>query len=215
MMKPDKQTLFHIINVVVWVVALTGVIIALTHNYRKPDIKELKVYEEMTELKYNDVKYELVTSIDNYIKKVAPTSCLNGITVLDNCIAYDIDICFVLAQGEKESHFGTQGLARKTNSVFNVFAYDGLNYGEICKKGKYHSPDASVKPYMQLLQDRYLVDKTEYDLMIEYVDKNGQRYASATDYEDSLRNIYTRIKNTTAIDSLTQELKKYSIILGK
>ena len=215
MMKPDKQTLFHIINVVVWVVALTGVIIALIHSSRKPDIKELKVYEEMTELKYNDVKYELVTSIDNYIKKVAPTSCLNGITVLDNCIAYDIDICFVLAQGEKESHFGTQGLARKTNSVFNVFAYDGLNYGEICKKGKYHSPDASVKPYMQLLQDRYLVDKTEYDLMIEYVDKNGQRYASATDYEDSLRNIYTRIKNTTAIDSLTQELKKYSIILGK
>lgn len=210
-----KQHWFSIVSVSIWIVTLIIVSIFLANVRKNYTVNKFHIFEEMTELKYNDVKYQLAVSIDDYIKKIAPTSCLNGITILDNCLRYDIDICFVLAQGEKESHFGTQGLARKTNSVFNVFAYDGHGYDEICNKGKYKSPDASVEPYMQLLQNRYLIDKTEYDLLAEYVDKNGQRYASAPDYEDSLRIIYNRIKTNTPIDSLTQELKKYSIILGK
>ena len=135
--------------------------------------------------------------------------------MVDKCIAYDIDINFVLAQGHIESHFGTQGLARKTNSVWNVLAYDSLSYEEISDKGKYHSPDASIEPYLSLLKERYINGNvTEYDLLVKYVDKNGKRYASSKTYEDAVRKQYVYIKNHTQIDSLSLELKKYAIILG-
>ena len=45
----------------------------------------------------------------------------NGAKILiDVCQKYGLSIKFVLAQGQLESHFGTKGLARKTNSIFNV-----------------------------------------------------------------------------------------------
>lgn len=180
-----------------------------------PTPHQYHVYEEMNVLEYNRTKCELVEEINNVIKSNAPTSCLNGITVLDNCLDYDVDICFVLAQGLQESHFGTTGLARKTNSVWNVLAFDGKSYDEIDKKGKYKSPDDSVKPYMELLKKRYLTGgRTEHNLLSKYVDADGNRYATSETYEQSLMAKYNNIKSSTKIDSLSLELKKYSIILG-
>lgn len=173
------------------------------------------VYAEMTQLKYDAVKLELANDVDAYIQSVAKGSCLNGITVVDKCIEYNTDICFVLAQGHIESHFGTAGLARKTNSVWNVYAYNGQSFDEISPKGKYQSPDESLEPYLVLLKKRYFVDgKTEYDMMHNYVDKDGNHYATAGKYEIDLANKYAKIKETTKIDSLSQELKKYAIILN-
>ena len=168
-------------------------------------------------LKYNAAKNELVEEVDKYIKKVAPSSALDGYVVTEECINNAIDICFVLSQGEQESHFGTTGLARKTNSVFNVFAFDGLKHNEICEEGKYKHPNYSVAPYIKLLKNDYLVDgKTEYDLMEpnNYVNKRGARYASAETYEKMLLDKYTKIKQSTKIDSLYQEVNKYRLFLG-
>ena len=179
------------------------------HNHNR-----YEVYEEMTSLTYEKTKYELVNEVDKYIKATAKASCLNGIIVVNKCIKYDVDICFVLAQGQIESHFGTQGLARKTNSVWNVFAYDGQSFIDISEKGKYKSPDDSLEPYLHLLKQRYICNgKTEYDLLNKYVDKNGKRYASSEMYEANLRNAFAGIKESTTIDSLSLELKKYAIIL--
>ena len=144
---------------------------------------------------------------------MAPTSCLRAIVVVDNCIKYDIDVCFVLAQGQKESHFGTQGLARKTNSVWNVFAFDGQTLEQIHKKGKYETPDDSVEPYMELLKKKYLRDKTEYDLLDKFVNSEGNRYASDKNYEHALSEIYTRVKQETKIDYYSQQMKKYDMLL--
>lgn len=173
------------------------------------------VYEEMTKLNYHATKLELVNAVDAYIQKTASSACLNGIAVVDACVDNDIDICFVLAQGENESHFGTAGLARKTNSVWNVFAYDGQGFEQISSKGKYKSPDDSVLPYIHLLKKRYMYDnKTEYDLLSNFVDKDGNRYASSKNYEDNLRKKYDSIRSSTPIDSLSLELKKLAMILG-
>lgn len=175
----------------------------------------LCVYEDMNRLKYENIKYELVTSIDDYIQTVAPHSSLNGLAIVDNCLKYNMDVCFVLAQGQNESQFGTTGLARKTNSVFNVLAFDGHKFEDIHERGKYKYPDESIEPYMELLQKDYLVNgKTEFDLMHKYVNKQGKRYASSETYESALKNTYLKIKNTTKIDSLSQELQKYKLILG-
>lgn len=170
----------------------------------------------MHTLKYNATKLELVNEVDNYIKTVATQSSLDGYVIVEECMNSGIDICFVLAQGENESHFGTTGLARKTNSVFNVYAFDGQSHEQISEKGKYKHPNYSVAPYIELLKNDYLVGgKTEYDLMDgEYVNKNGARYASSETYEKALLAKYTKIRQSTKIDSLSQETNKYKLFLG-
>lgn len=167
-------------------------------------------------LKYNAAKLELVNEVDNYIKSIASQSSLDGYVIVEECMNSGIDICFVLAQGENESHFGTTGLARRTNSVFNVYAFDGQTHEQISEKGKYKHPNYSVAPYIELLKNDYLVNgKTEYDLMDgEYVNKNGSRYASSETYEKALLAKYTKIRQSTKIDSLSQETNKYKLFLG-
>lgn len=174
-----------------------------------------EIFEEKNQLIYDSIKLSLVNEVDGYISSVANTSSLDGLVVVNKCLEYDIDICFVLAQGEQESHFGTAGLARKTNSVFNVFAFDGHDYNEINNKGKYAHPNDCVEPYLKLLRRDYLVDgKTEYDLLNKYVNKNGARYASAENYEKILFDKMNKIKSTTNIDGSYQELKKQALIIG-
>ena len=167
-------------------------------------------------LKYNAAKLELVNEVDNYIKSVASQSSLDGYVIVEECMNSGLDICFVLAQGENESHFGTTGLARKTNSVFNVYAFDGQSHEQISEKGKYKHPNYSVAPYIELLKKDYLVGgKTEYDLMDgQYVNKNGARYASSETYEKALLAKFMKIKQNTKIDSLYNETNKYKLFLG-
>jgi len=174
-----------------------------------------EIYQETNKLIYDSIKLSLVDEVDNYIANVAKTSALNGLVVVNKCLEYDVDICFVLAQGEQESHFGTQGLARKTNSVFNVFAFDGHDYNMINSNGKYTHPNDCVEPYLKLLKRDYLVDgKTEYDMLKKYVNKHGQRYASSPEYEKILFDKVNKIRTNTNIDITYQELKKQALIIG-
>jgi hypothetical protein len=180
------------------------------HSYTRYEI-----YTEMNQLTYDSIKSVLVEQVNSYIQQSAPTSALDGLVVVNKCIDYDIDICFVLAQGEIESHFGTKGLARKTNSVFNVYAFDGKELHEINKNGKYRHPDDSVEPYIELLKREYLVEnKTEYDMLKKYVNYCGNRYASAPDYEQKLSSKIEKIQQTTDIENTYQLLKKQAYILG-
>lgn len=170
------------------------------------------LYNEQIELEYNKSKCLLVEAVQQYIDSISPYSSLNGLLLVNKCIEYDIDICFVLAQAQKESNFGTAGLARKTNSVWNVYAYDNTKYSEINDLGKYSNPNYSIEPYLKLLRKRYLSNKTEYDLMIKYVDIDENRYASDKTYEASLLSIYNSITTTTLIDLYSQDFKKYQMI---
>lgn len=150
---------------------------------------------------------DLIESIDSVIRVVAPTTRLSGSEILYQCEQNDVDLFFVLAQGQLESHFGTRGLASKTNSVFNVLAYDGKRYDQICQNGKYDHPDLSIEPYIKLLKTRYLVDgKTEIDLLNKFVDGRGHRYASNPRYERDLSSIYRKY---TKIDSLVNKYNSY------
>ena len=151
----------------------------------------------------NNIVYpNLINEVDTYIDKISPSSKLDGKTIVDMCIKYNIDIMFVLAQGQIESHFGTTGTARKTNSVFNVGAFDGYSSNTQIKKGYgFDHPNDSVEPYLILLINNYLVnDKKTDDLMYNYVNKYGQRYASHIGYEKMLRSVYNKINKTTNIN---------------
>ena len=178
--------LINIVSIVVFIIVLTTCIINSPQN--KKSEYTCDVYRDNIELKYQSAKSQVIDEIDKYIKQVAPNSALNAIALFNLCEEYGVDIKFVLAQGHIESHFGTKGMARKTNSVFNVFAFDGQKYHKISRKGKYDHPDYSIEPYLKLLKNDYMVEKTEYDLMNKFVNIDGKRYASDPLYENKLSN---------------------------
>ena len=170
------------------------------------EIDQLKEYE----LKYWETKAQLVDEVQNYINTVAPTSNLRACILVDACEKYNIEVKFALAQGEIESHFGTKGLASKTNSVWNVGAYDGYSYSKIMNY-KYSHPNESIEPYLKLLYDKYLTYETEEGLLKRFVDHTGHRFASDKKYEERLRYKYKYISNNTQIDSLTSQLNYWRI----
>lgn len=163
---------------------------------------------EINIIEYTDsVKTQLINEVDTYINTIAPSSKLDGEIVVDKCCEYNVDIAFVLAQGQIESHFGTRGTASKTNSVFNVGAYDGYSASKQRANGfGFFHPNESVEPYLILLTNNYLVNgKTINDLMYVYVNHLGMRYASDTRYEYMLRSVYNKINSKTNINSLYNE----------
>lgn len=167
------------------------------------------IYQERTELKYWSSKDSLVTAIDNYIIMTAPESTVDGLFLLNKCQEYNVDLVFVLAQATLESHFGTTGMAKKTNSVFNVGAYDGKSSHAISSKYKYENPNLSIDPYLTLLNDSYLEGKSEEELLSNFVNKHGKRYASYKNYEKELQIIIKRIEDDTDIVKAYSRFLKY------
>ena len=167
------------------------------------------IYQERTELKYWSSKDSLVTAIDNYIITTAPESTVDGLFLLNKCQEYNVDLVFILAQATLESHFGTTGIAKKTNSVFNVGAYDGKSSSTISSKYKYENPNLSIDPYLTLLNDSYLEGKSEEELLNNFVNKHGKRYASYKNYEKELQIIIKRIEDNTDIVKAYSRFLKY------
>lgn len=173
-----------------------------------PESKAIdRLYEESVFVKQM-LKEELIDEVNKYIKSVAPSSLVTAEFLVERCIQYEIDITFVLAQGLLESHFATRGIGGRINSIFNVCVYDSVSSGDssVPKAHRYLHPDESIEPYLQLLRDDYLVEgKNERDLLNNYVNKNGHRYASNPLYEEQITSMIKRIQRTTKIDSLWQE----------
>ena len=204
--------------VVVIVLAITAT--TITHNKlcNTSGISDYnyQIYRSRTELAMEGIRDQIVTEIDDYIDSVATDSGLNGIRLFELCDKYGVDVRFAMAQAEAESHFGTRGVAAKTNMVWNVKAYDNRTADDMIKKGdaKTH-PDMSIEPYLILLTNEYLVNgKTEHDMFDKFVDSNGKRYASNPKYEEMVLGIYNRINNETKLKSLLKEYRRYKMILS-
>lgn len=153
--------------------------------------------------------------VHDYITGVAPSAEINPYILIDLCTEYNVDVAFVLAQGQIESHFATKGTARRTNSIFNVGAYDGHSANRQCRNGfGFEDPNDSIEPYLMLLTSDYLVNgKTINDLMKNYVNKLGMRYASNLKYESQLRSVYNRIYRNPRFKTAYEEYKnRYSEI---
>lgn len=216
-MKIETQvTVNSIINSICLVVVATIACIALIYAvpHKQP---EQTGYDTATEyirelhVQYQGVKANLVDITQHYIDSVAPNSGLRALVLVENCEKYGIPVTFTLAQGEIESHFGTTGLAYRTNSVWNVGAFDGYNYDSI--QHKFSNPNDSVNPYLELLLSNYLPNKTVEDLLDNFVDVNGNRYASDPHYETKLKSKIGYIKEHYPIDELQNRLNYYKIRL--
>lgn len=201
MNKLKKQKLFLIFTVFLFLIS--SVVYAPKKNYSKDDIKDFfnKEYIISTEA--------LIREVALYIDKYGYGSNVNPELLIRFSDLYKIDLKLILAQAHLESNFGTQGIAVNTNSIFNVGTYDD---GTILYQ--YSHPNHCIEPYLSLLKNRYLVNKTENDLLYnEFVDINGRRYASNENYEIILQKIITNIEKQIFlnIDSLQNIRKSYSI----
>lgn len=215
--KKWKKILVWTVGVIAVVCLVVQTVFIVRNEIERRNINNypFTVMKHEAVLSYNEYKSRLVKEVNHYIDSVAPTSTMTGFAIVDLTEKYDLDIKFVLAQGQLESHFGTTGMAIKTNSVFNVGAYDGMKYDLINEKFKYKHPDFSIEPYMQLLYKNYITgSKTELDLMAKYVTKGGRRYSSNSNYERELMNLYKKIDETTDISTLQGEVRRYRIICG-
>ena len=152
---------------------------------------------------YQNNKQLLIQEIDNYVLKHSNQTKLDYELLINLSDQYNIDIKFILAQSHIESHFGTKGIATKTNSMFNVGSFDGKGIQHISKSYKYKSINESIEPYLDLLTRDYLDnDKSIHDLMDNYVNKFNKRYASDEKYELKLKTTFDKISKNTKIDSL-------------
>lgn len=208
-----KKTLKYL-GLAIAIIGITVTTAIITHNKIYSDCGltdyNYMIYRDRTELALDGCRDAIVTEIDHYIDSVAADSGLNGIKLFELCDKYDVDVRFAMAQAEAESHFGTTGMAAKTNVVWNVKAYDGRSAEDMKRKGDdAPHPDMSIEPYLKLLTTSYLVDgKTELDMFDKFVDVNGKRYASNPNYENLVESIYNRINECTKLDPLLKEYRK-------
>lgn len=158
----------------------------------------------------DSIRAELVNETNQYISQSFPKSKLTGEALVAACEKHDFDICFALAQAEIESGLGTAGKAKRTNSPWNVGAYDGRSAQTMNKLGYgYSHPDQSIEPYIELVKTKYLGTKrTIHDLMRRYTTLSGHRYASDPNYESSLKRTYRRICSKTTLRDLQDSLKR-------
>ena len=145
---------------------------------------------------------QLHRAVDDYIKTKNPKSRLSTHALIDACHRYDVSLVFVLAQATIESNIGRDGLAKRTNSVWNVGSFDGHGYVQIGKIYKYPTVNHSIEPYLKTLTKYYLKDKTERDLLLDFSRRDGRRYATDVDYERKLWTVIGQIERTTDISRL-------------
>lgn len=210
-----KNKLFYVIvSIVLTITTTISIMNWFSINktkIRQPEYSFTYDCVKEAELKYYETKSLLCDEVQQYILSVAPTSNVRGYAIVEECERFNVDIKFVLAQAELESHFATKGLGYKLNNVFNVGMYDDFDESEIADRYKYDYPNQSIRPYLELLTRKYLINKLEIDLMDNYIDTNGNRYASDVNYEFKLKEKHTFISMHTKIDLLQKQMHNYAL----
>ena len=152
----------------------------------------------------NPTKESIIESINKeaitFVKKYYP-NCPDIIStyIVKKGLENDIDICFMLAQTQLETSFGKAGIGR-TSSRHSLFGVEKRHYSNYVE---------AINDYVKLLKTSYLVKgRTEQNLLKNYVNKGGYRYAGNPNYEVSLRKYYNTICNVTKIKSLQNQYKK-------
>ena len=148
----------------------------------------------MKVLMKKDLKKDLTNEVSMYIldnSKHKDTSFVIEISehIVNRALDNHIDICFILAQGHLETGFGSYGIGKSKKSIFGVYK-------------RYNSYTECIDDYVYLLCSNYLVNKTETQLMNNYVNKNGYRYAEDKKYEHTLKNYYSKVNKSTSISEL-------------
>ena len=171
---------------------------ATTPNYEDPKIEYVLHEKNITKIDTVQIKdsiqNELINEVSLYIKRQAPKSHQFIPKYLVQAgLTNNIDICFMMAQTQIETCYGTTGAGRESSrrSMFGIIQKRYSNYED------------AINHYCEVLKKYYLVKgRTEQHLMKRYVTTNGGRYASDPNYEATLRKTYHDISKKTNIKEL-------------
>ena len=162
------------------------------------DVNDINI-ETPVNKEYDSTYAAVLKVTANYINKQAPKAH-NDLPkyLLDAALEYDIDLCFMMAQTQLETNFGTLGAGREKSrrSLFGVYMK------------KYTSYEYAIDDWCNLLNKSYLgKGRTEEHLMNSYTSHSGKRYAENPSYEISLKSTYKSIVKSTGLKQMQTELK--------
>lgn len=162
------------------------------------DVNDINI-ETPVNKEYDSTYAAVLKVTANYINKQAPKAH-NDLPkyLLDAALEYDIDLCFMMAQTQLETNFGTLGAGREKSrrSLFGVYTK------------KYTSYEYAIDDWCNLLHKSYLgKGRTEEHLMNSYTSHSGKRYAKNPSYEISLKSTYKSIVKSTGLKQMQTELK--------
>ncbi len=174
----------------------------INNNYENDNTSTTIITETKCNAHFNNIRDDLYSEISKFVPTNSNVDIYN---VIDMCYKHSFDIPLLMAQAQCESHWGTKGRARRTNSMFGVGAWDN---GE--NKNIYEHVDDSVEPYILHVKNGYLRNnKTVDELLENYVNYNNHRYASNKNYEKQIKLIRNNIINNSNVVKLQRQL--YSI----
>lgn len=164
----------------------------------KQQLEQFVQTEQVDENPQADEKFaEKVQAVKDYMTYAAKNVKLNPENIqispeemVTACDSTNFDLPLMMAQAHMESCFGLTKRARETNSVFSIGLYDnGKN------AASYPTQNASIMPYIRVMQKNYLRDRSVDDMLQpgQFVNGNNQRYASAQNYENGIKSIRNRI----------------------
>lgn len=168
-------------------------------NFVKLDSTPTAQFQTKSKLEIKrEIREELIAEVKRYLAKQSPNAPKELPELLvDAALENDVDLCFIMAQTQLETNFGTAGIGKATSkrSLFGVI------------KGNYKSYDDAVDAYMKLIINDYLVGKTEEQLMHKFVNKNGYRYGGSG-YEGHIQRHYNQVVSRTPIKQIQQKYKE-------
>lgn len=169
------------------------------NSYKIYDDNDINIETPVINKEYDSTYVAVLKVTANYINKQAPKAH-NDLPkyLLDAALEYDIDLCFMMAQTQLETNFGTLGAGREKSrrSLFGVYTK------------KYTSYEYAIDDWCNLLHKSYLgKGRTEEHLMNSYTSHSGKRYAENPSYEISLKSTYKSIVKSTGLKQMQTELK--------
>jgi hypothetical protein len=153
--------------------------ISFTHRLNPIDIQLSIPEHEFFDESYTSYKEQADTILKT--KKTKMTGQMLADAWLETKNTYDIDVpvTLALAQAKLESSYGTSQLSIQKNNPYSLRGSDSYKSFKTLYDG--------ILAYYKLMATRYLKCRTTEELMVNFVNCSGYRYAGSTQYESSVK----------------------------
>ena len=146
----------------------------------------------------NSIKVQLIDEVEKHIQintRYSKSSYHKDLPsyLVEHGLNMNFNICFMMAQTQIETNYGTTGIGRETSkrSLFGFVSKSYQNYND------------AIINYITIIKKNYLGDKkTEMHLLKSYKTLGGYRYASDVNYEAKLTKAYNYLTQNTNIQNL-------------